>query len=152
VRVATGIPPLGKNFSCPAGGRANTKQADGFDERVVELVRCVGRYVDGVAGTREGLFTRNVASISPSSKNEGLFKIMPVRWRDAARRNVHVDDGEAIGSLLARNGYGVGIADKADVGQCLIGVRTCERECSLQVIGRKRRVLRGGLGHRDSPF
>ena len=42
---------------------------------------------------------------------------MPVRWRTAAGRDVHVDDAEASGSLLAGHGNGVGIADQPDVRQ-----------------------------------
>ena len=42
---------------------------------------------------------------------------MPVRWRTAAGRDVHVDDAEASGSLLAGHANGVGIADQPDVRQ-----------------------------------
>ena len=40
---------------------------------------------------------------------------MAVRWRTPAGRDMHVDDAEASGSLLACNGDGVGISDQPDV-------------------------------------
>ena len=47
---------------------------------------------------------------------------MPVRWRTAAGRDMHVDDAEASGSLLACHGDGVGkvlggIRDRAGAGE-----------------------------------
>jgi hypothetical protein len=48
-------------------------------------------------------------------EDKGLLEVMAVRWRTAARRDMHVDDAEASSSLLTSHGNGVGISDQPDV-------------------------------------
>jgi len=79
---------------------------------------------------------RKVASIWPSRRMK-VSEVMPVRGRATAGRNVHVDDAEASGSLLAGHGNGVGIADQPDVRQVFelskgeAAFRIVRRNCRL---------------------
>ena len=48
-------------------------------------------------------------------QDKSFLEVVPVWWRTAAGRDMHVDDAEAPGSLLAGHGDGVGISDQSDV-------------------------------------
>src|SRR5665213_3901030 len=115
-------------------------------------MRCVCRDVDGLADAHKGLLAAERGFHLAFQQDEGFFEIVAVRWRTAAWWDVHVDDAKAPRSLLTGDSDSVGVANKADVGQCLIGVRACARKSALQIVGWKRWVLRGGLGHASSPF
>jgi hypothetical protein len=118
----------------------------------VELMRRVRRNVDGVAGTHEGLLATERSFHFTVKHNEGLFKVMTVRWGAAPWQDVHVNDAEATGSVFAGDRNGVGIAYKADVEQALIRIWACSCKRAGPIVGRERRVLWGGLGHDGSPI
>ena len=56
---------------------------------------------------------------------EGLFKVVAVRGRTAAGRNMHVYEAITTVSVVAREQDGVGISHKSDVGQALVSVGAC---------------------------
>jgi hypothetical protein len=71
----------------------------------------VGGDVQGFAGAEGRLLATEGGFHLALKQDEGLLEVMPVRWRTAAGRDVHVDDAEASGSLLAGHGDGICIAD-----------------------------------------
>src|ERR1700722_2910508 len=107
---------LQKEFLLP-GRRANTEHAYGLTRSIVKLMRSVGRNVQGFAGADDRILATEGGFHLAFENDKGLLEVMPVRWRTTAGRNVHVDDAEASGSLLAGHGNGVGIADQPDVRQ-----------------------------------
>ena len=58
---------------------------------------------------------------------------MPMRWRAATWRDVHIDDAESSAGLLARHRDGVGIPDQTDVRE-FVGLR--QRETAFEVVRR----------------
>ncbi len=97
------------------GRRANTEHAYGLTRSVVKLMRSVGRDVQGFAGADGRLLAPERGFHLAFEEDEGLLEVMPVRGRTAARRDVHVDDAEASGSLLAGHGDGVSISNQSNV-------------------------------------
>ena len=78
-------------------------------------MRSVGRDVQGFAGADGRLLATEGDFHLAFEEDEGLLEVMPVRGRTAAGRDVHVDDAELSGSLLACHGDGVRIADQPDM-------------------------------------
>jgi len=68
---------------------------------------------------------------------EGLFKIVAMRRRAAARGNMHVNKAEAPVGIVASEQNGVGVTDDTEVRKILIGIRPCNGQNPLKVIGRK---------------
>ena len=114
MRVATETPTSTKKFLLPSG-RTNTEHAYGLTGSVVKLMRSVGRDVQGLTVAEGRLRAAESGFHLAFEEDKGFLEVMAVRWRTAAGRDVHVDDAEASGSLLACNGDGVGISDQPDV-------------------------------------
>jgi hypothetical protein len=56
---------------------------------------------------------------------------MPMQWRAAPWRDMHINYAEASCGLLTRHGDGVGVADQTDVRE-VIGLR--QREISFEIV------------------
>jgi hypothetical protein len=114
IRVATGTPTSKKNFSCPAGAQIQSVRTASTEA----LWNWWGALnVQGFAGADGRILATEGGFHLAFEDDKGLLEVMPVPWRTAAGRDVHVDDAEASGSLLAGHGNGVGIADQPDVRQ-----------------------------------
>ena len=81
----------------------------------MKLMRSVGRDVQRFSGAEGRLRPTESGFHLAFEEDKGLLEVMAVRWRAPAGRDMHVDDAEASGSLLACNGDGVGISDQPDV-------------------------------------
>ena len=81
----------------------------------MKLMRSVGRDVQRFSGAEGRLRATESCFHLAFEEDKGLLEVMAVRWRTAAGRDMHVDDAEASGSLLACNGDGLGISDQPDV-------------------------------------
>jgi hypothetical protein len=68
---------------------------------IAELVRGVGGYVDGFAGGYKGLCAAKSSLDFTFKNDERFFEVVAVRRRSAAWRDVHVDQAEAYGGVLA---------------------------------------------------
>jgi hypothetical protein len=86
----------------------------------------VGRNVQRVASAHDRLLAAEGRFHLPFEQDKGLLEVMPMRWRPATGRDVHINDAKATGSIVARQGYGVGIADQTDVRE-VFGLR--QRDC-----------------------
>jgi hypothetical protein len=127
------------------GGRTDAEEADGLVADVVELVGSVGGDVDCLAGLSGGFYAAEGGFDFAVEENEGLFEVVTVRGRAAVGRDVHVDEAEAAGGVVAGEKDGVGVADEADVGEGgVIGYGGGEG--AGEVIGGKLR----SRGHRGS--
>ena len=95
--------------------RTNTEHAYGLTGDVAKLMRSVGRDVQRFSGAEGRLRAAESGFHLAFEEDKGLFEVMAVRWRTPAGRDMHVDDAEASGSLLACNGDGVSISDQPEV-------------------------------------
>jgi hypothetical protein len=120
-----------------AGGRADAEQADGLVAEVVELVWRVGRDVDSLAGFDDGFCATEGGLHLAFEEDEGLFKVVAMGWWAAAGRDVHVDEAEAAGGVLAGEQDSVGVADEADVRLDWV-VCVGEGEGACEVVGWER--------------
>ena len=107
MRVATRTATCSKNSSCPAGAQ--------IAAGVVELVRRIGRNVQGLAGARRGFRTAKRRFDRAFQNHESFLEVMAMRRRAASGRDVHVDEAEVPGGVFAAEQNGVGVADQADV-------------------------------------
>ena len=81
----------------------------------MKLMGSVGRNVQCVASAHGRLLAPEGCFHLAFEEDKGLFEVMPMRWRPATWRDVHINDAEASIGLLPRHGDGVGIADQTDV-------------------------------------
>ena len=73
--------------------------------------------MDGLAGLHNGFRSAKGSLNLALEKNEGLFKIMAVPSRAAARWNMHVDEAEASICVLPRQEGGVCVSYQPDMRQ-----------------------------------
>jgi hypothetical protein len=79
----------------------------------------------------------------PFKHGERFFKIVAMRRRAAARRDVHVDQAIATIRVFARNQNGICVTYDTDVWKALVFVAVRKCEFALEIVRRERR---GGLG------
>ena len=103
-----------EEFLLPSG-RTNTEHAYGLTGSVVKLMRSVGRDVNRFAGMEGRLRAAESGFHLAFEEDKGFLEVVAMRGRTAAGRDMHVDDAEASGRLLACNSDGVGISDQPDV-------------------------------------
>jgi hypothetical protein len=120
------------------GRRAQAQQPRGLIALIVELVRCVGRDVDGLASAHDRLRAAKGDLDLALKKGERLLEIVAMRRRAAAGRDVHVNEAVAASRVLARQQDRVGVSYHPDVGQSFVFVRSREPEIAVEVIGRDR--------------
>jgi hypothetical protein len=118
-------------------GRTNAQHADRLTARVMKLVRCVRRDVDGFACLHAQLSSSKCGFDLALQDNERLLKIMPVGRRTAAQRNMHIDKAESPGRIFPREQYRVRVSHQSDVRQILI-VRSRNRQSPAQNVRRKK--------------
>jgi hypothetical protein len=94
-------------------------------------MRSVGRNVQRVAGAHRRLLAAEGCFHLAFEQDKGLLEVMPMRWRSATWRDVHINYAEASIGLLARHGDGVGVADQTDVRE-VVGLR--QREIAFGVV------------------
>ena len=146
VRVATGWPTRVKNSSCPAGAHKQSSR-DGVS---VELVNACGAFagtliVSPLAGN-DRLAPEGDLDLAVED-GEHLFEVMSMRWRPAAGRHVHIDQGVLASGVASGNEDRVRVADQPDVRQVfvLVGARNGQR--ARGVVGWDG----GSVGSHDSP-
>jgi hypothetical protein len=71
----------------------------------------------------------------------GLLEVMPMRWRPAAWRDVHINYAESSICVFACHGDRVGIADETDMRE-VVGLP--QREIAFGVVRRDRWYRCGG--------
>ena len=64
-------------------------------------------------------------------QDKGLFEVMPMQWRAATWRDMHINYAEASCGLLACHAHGVGVADQTDVRE-VVGLHRCEIALSVR--------------------
>src|ERR1035438_1353631 len=105
----------------------------------MELVRSVRRDVDCVASLNNGLFPPKGSLHLSLKQDESLFKVVTMRSRAAARRNVHVDNAKASVGLIAGDRDGIGISHDANMRKALIRIGLGNGEVALEVVRGKGR-------------
>ena len=102
----------------------------------MKLVRGVGWNIDCVASAHDGFLTTEGHLQLAFQKDEGFFEVVTMRAGTAAGRHVHVDHAEAIVSVFAGDGDGIGIACKTN----MLGYRTIrlgECKATAEIVGWK---------------
>src|SRR5450755_2299265 len=102
-------------------------------------MRRIRRNVHGLAGAHDGLRTAEGRLDLPLEKNERLLEIVPMRRRSTARWNVHVDDAEVAGSVVASKQDRVRVTDESDVRQLRVAAAS-EHERARETIGGEWRI------------
>jgi hypothetical protein len=97
------------------GWRADAKQARVLFSGVMELVRRIGRNVQGLAGARRGFHAAKRRLDLALEHHESFLEVVAMRRRAASGWDVHVDEAEFSGGVFAAEQNGVGVADQADV-------------------------------------
>src|SRR5882724_1023127 len=105
---------------------------------VLELVRGVGRNIDYLAGPHRLLLAAKRGLDFAFQNRERLLKIVPMRRRAAAGRNVHVDQAVTPGGVLTREKNRVCVASHANVRKRRI-VRVSKREAARRIVWRNAR-------------
>jgi hypothetical protein len=118
-----------------AGRRADTEESDRLIAGIDERVRGIGRDVDGLAGFHGSFFAAESGLDLALEDCEGLLKIMPVRWRAATWRDVHVDQAVSAVGVFACQQKRIGVADQADVWKRRVCFRLGEFEITPKVVG-----------------
>ena len=84
------------------GRRADAQQTCRSVALVVKLVRRIGRNMNGLASTCNGLYSSKCSLDLAFEDDEGLLKVVPVRRWAAARWDMHIDKAEAASSVFPR--------------------------------------------------
>ena len=105
----------------------------------MELMGCVRRNVDGVAGPYDGLLTAKRGLDLALEQDERLFEIMAMGWRAAPGRNMHIDKTKAFSGGIAGQQQGVSVSHDADVNQVLVLIGLNKRQKAVEIVGRHRR-------------
>jgi hypothetical protein len=92
----------------------------GFRRSIVELMRRIRRDVHSVAAPHHRLLPAERRLDLAFQHNKSLFKIMPVRCRASAGRNMHIDDAKPSARIRARDRNRVRVPHQPDVRQALI--------------------------------
>jgi len=99
-------------------------------------MRSVGRNIQRVTSAHNRLVATEGRLHLTFEQDKGLLEVVPVWWRPAPWRDVHIDNAEASIGLVARHGDGVGTADQADVREVLIFVGLRQRQTAFAVVWR----------------
>jgi len=128
------------------GRRAKAQQSHRLAAGVVELMRRVDGDIDGFACLYNRFFAAKGGFNLTFQQDECFFKVMAMRRRAAARRDVYVNQAVAACRVFAREKKRVSITHNTKMRQTLVFVRLCKREMPLKVIRRQRG---GGLSGFD---
>src|ERR1700688_471837 len=127
-------PNLHEEFLLSRRG-ADTEHSYRTTRNIVKLVWSIGGDIQGVAGAHDRVLATERCLHFPFEQDKGLFEVMPMRWRPAAWRDVHINYAESSICVVARHGDRVGIADETDVRE-VVGLP--QREISFGVVWRDR--------------
>ena len=81
----------------------------------MELVWSVGRNIDRIAGSHDGLLTPECYLHLTVEQDKGLFELVTMwRW-PAPWRHVHVDHAESTDGVLSSDSDGIRVSDQTDM-------------------------------------
>ena len=114
---------------------------------VSEGVGRIGWNIDGLARFRHDVLVAKAELDLAFEDGEHLLEVVTMRRGAAAGRDVHVDEGVLAGGVVAGHQDRVGVADESEVGEGFVVVGSCDREVSVRIIGRYRKLRCGWVSH-----
>jgi hypothetical protein len=116
------------------GWLADAQQARWLRGRIMELMRRIRWNMNGLARSRHSFLPAKYQLEFAFQNAEGLFKIMAMRRRAAAWRNVHLDKTEVARGVFAGEQDCIGVPNYPDMRQLWVGSGIRNRKLALQVV------------------
>ena len=104
-------------------------------------VRSIGRDVDCLAGMDDGFLSAKCCFDLSIQHDECFFKVMAMRPRTTAGRDMHINHAEPAFGVVSIDGDGVGIANETDVRQLSFAIGIRGSQGAFEIVGRKGRIL-----------